>query len=171
MDYDSEKTSGGNMKEKINIDRFFQKIIRRTQALTIGTAFFRIFSLLFLGLLCLAFVVYLKYPREYGQFVLVLFLALAFCSGVWALKNWFRDRSRLYLAKKVERLRPELRGSLLCAIELDDSNEPPPMIRQSILARAYTGLLNIPLHIMSSSRPFVSSVSSFGLVAILVLGF
>jgi len=161
-------TSGGSMKEKKIVEQFFHKVMLRTQALTVGTAIFRVLSLLCFGLLFLAFVVYAKYPKEYAHFVLILFLALSFCSGLWDFRNWFRDRSPLYIAKKAERVQPELRGSLLCAIELNRKNNISPSIQGSIFLRAYQGISKIPIYIMSSSAMFVRSVCAFGFAFFLV---
>ena len=148
------------MNEKNTIVRFFQRIVRESQRISFGQAICLFLGLFGSGLILCTILLHKKFSKEHAIASLLCFFLLAICSVFWALRNWFRERVWLYQAKKAEEYNPSLRGSLLCAIEIQDI-ETLSSIEQRIVRHAVEETKSIPITALVSYRPLYVAFSFF----------
>ena len=129
------------MRKKSDIEYFFQRVVRLSQRTSLGIGLSLFSGMLFLGVIFCTVSLYVKYSKEHAIFILIAFGLLSICSFTWSLRHWFRDGTWSIHAKEVEKRRPELRGSLLCALEIKESSINA--VQERVISRAYDGIQQI----------------------------
>ena len=132
------------MREKKGIELFLQKVVSTSQKLSFGQAFFLFLSILGFGIGFCTLALYIKLSKEHGIAILVGFSLIAVCSCFWVFRHWFRNRSWWYQAQQAEEHHPDLRGSLLCSLEIQ-TEENISVVEQRVLQKAYLESQKIPL--------------------------
>ena len=122
------------MKEKHLILTFLGVMIARARRISIFSALLYVLSAAMLGISSFSLLLFFRGNKEEAVFGLIASGFLAFALFLWSLRHWFRDSSYLFHAQNVERAHPQLRGSLLCSLELEP--DPQDSIGSRVIARA-----------------------------------
>ena len=160
------------MRKRREIEVFFQRVVRSAQLNSLGAGISLLWSMLLLGIFFCTISINSNFSKEHAIFVLVSFSLLSLCSFLWALRHWFRNQSQKMYAQKVEHQIPELRGSLLCALEIP-SQADSGRIHERIVERAHHSIQSLSVSSLAPKKTLVRSLfflsSSF--LALLILQF
>ena len=160
------------MRKRKDIEIFFTRVVRSAQINSLGAGFSSFLGILLLGVFFCTLSVYSKFSKEHAIFILVSFLLCSICSFLWAIRHWFRNQKREIYAQKAEQQRPELRGSLLCALEIPPQTTST-RIHERILERAHDSLQFLSISSLAPKRNLIRSSAflSASFLALLILQF
>lgn len=145
------------MRKKSDIEQFFRRVVRSAQASSLGIGLSLCTGMISFGIVFCTLSMYAKFSKEHALFLLVTFGLLSICSFLWAFRHWFRDRDWMVHARKAEALKPELRGSLLCSLEIE--GEAATTTQKRVLVRAHEGIQDLSIRSLVPRTPLIRATS------------
>ena len=160
------------MRKRKDIEIFFQRVVRSAQLNSLGTGISLFLGILSLGVFFCTLSINSKFSKEQAIFVLVSFSLCSLCSFFWALRHWFRNQRKEMYAEEAEKQRPELRGSLLCALEIPQDSKPD-QIHDRVIDRAHKSLQFVSVSSLVPKKTFFRSSFFFSasVLALIILQF